>query len=296
MGLFGGGFGRGSSFWLDSILGGLSGGTIGGSIGSGGVVRQDPLPNIAHNIVREKIKDSDTLAGEVLRTIEDSADELHELCTDGFFEMVIKGNEDYKTSYEIKDEADSIIGQATNRYRDRCKLFNDYLNELNNLINSLEEKKIGVSKQLNKAVNKLPTAKKINENVYTPTFEYTPSTISKICDCMGYGKISDIKRKKDSVNDYLDDAKDFEVYVSGKIADINRTEAFLESVKINLKEEDVLIDGLNLSLTKNNTELSRYQAISNELNILIVEYILDSNGKRNEKYMAAFKELKKICE
>ena len=70
-------------------------------------------------LLREIIKKSDTSAGEFLRTVDDAKNELHELCTDGFVEMVIKGNSDYKTSFEIKEEADKRIANARRRYQEK---------------------------------------------------------------------------------------------------------------------------------------------------------------------------------
>lgn len=279
MGLFGGGRG---------FLGG-GGGLFGRSSSGGfssGVVRDDS------KIMRELVKQSDTLAGEFLRTVDDAKDEFHELCTDGFVEMVIKGNSDYKTSLEIKEEADKKIGEARRRYQKKCYEFNKYLDKLNNRINDMYKKKVEIAKQLNQTVSSMPNMPKISGFMDLPSYSYKPSTISMLCEYSGMGRVSDIKGRKDSANEYFEDAKDFEFEISGKIAEINRTEAFLDTIKLNLDEEEIMLDALKDSL--NMRRNMAYDKIATQLHILISEYILDPSGKKNEKYIEAINQLRKI--
>lgn len=290
MGLFGSGggglFGGGSS----SSGGGLFGGGSSGGFSSGGfssgIVRDDS------KVMREIVKQSDTLAGELLRTVDDAKDEFHELCTYGFVEMVIKGNSDYKTSFEIKEEADEKIGEARRRYQDRCYEFNKYLDSLNTRINDLNKKKVEIARQLNQTVNSMPDMPRIAGFTDSPSYSYKPSTISMLCEYSGMGRVSDIKGRKDSANRYLEDAKDFEVEISGKIAEINRTEAFLDTIKMNLDEEEMMLDALKDSLKMRRN--MAYDKIAKQLYILISEYILDPSGKKNEKYIEAIDQLRRI--
>lgn len=302
MGLFGGGggglFGGGSSsggLFGGSSSGGLfgggssSGGFSGGGFGTSGIVRD---PRKDNDIIREVIKDSDTLAGEFLRTVDDAKEEFHELCTDGFVEMVIKGNKDYKTSFEIKEEADEKIAEARGRYQERCYEFNKYLEVLNNRINNLYVQKVELAKKINQTVSSMPNMPQISSYTYSPSYSYKKSTISMLCEYSGMGKVSDVKGRKDSANEYLEDAKDFEVEISGKIAEINRVEAFLDTVKMNLDEEEILLSALKDSMAMNR-EIA-YNKVAEQLHILISEYILDSNGQKNAKYLEAIAQLKKI--
>ena len=246
-----------------------------------------------NEIAKEVIKNSDTLAGELVRTVDDSVDELNELLTDGFVEMVIKGNEDYKTSYEKRNIADGKIVDAREKYEKRCLQFNKYLEQLNDQINDLYEQKVVLAEKFDKTINDIPDLPRYERKIYTPTYTYKKSTINLLCSCTGILNTSDIKGKKDSANAYLEDARDFEVYVDGKIAEINKTQAFLDTVKMNLEEEQQLIKVLNDSLNKNRK--LKYMDIERQLHTLIVEYILDSNGEKNKKYVEAVEELKKIC-
>ena len=278
MGLFGGGGG------LFGGNGGLLGGGLFGDDSSGGFS--------SGKIMREIVKQSDTLVGEFLRTVDDTKDEFHELCTDGFVEMVIKGNSDYKTSFEIRDEADEKIGEARKRYQERCHDFNKYLDKMNNRINELYKKKVELAKQLNQTVSSMPNMPKISGFMVSPSYSYKPSTISMLCEYSGMGRISDVRGRKKSANEYLEDAKDFEVEISGRIAEINRTEAFLDTIKMNLNEEEMLLVALKDSL--NMRKHLAYDKIATQLHILISEYILDPSGKKNEKYIEAINQLRRI--
>lgn len=282
-GLFGGGLFGGNNGFLggnNGFFGGSSGGSTGGII-------NNPI-----EINKEIVKQSDTLIGEMARTLDDAKEEFHELCTDGFVEMVIKGNKNYKTSFEIKDEADEKIRAARRKYQEKCYEFNKFLEALNEKINDLYEKKVELARRINQNVGSMPNMPKISTYISSPDYSYKPSTISMICDFSGLNKVSDIKGRKDSANEYLEDAKDFEVEICGKIAEINRVKAFLDTVKMNLDEEETLLAALNDSInTGKNLE---YDKIVKQLRILISEYILDSGGKKNEKYLEAINQLSKI--
>ena len=52
-----------------------------------------------------------------LKEINDDLKEIGEIATDGFKEMVIKGNDDYKTSYEKMEEAELIVEKAKAEYK-----------------------------------------------------------------------------------------------------------------------------------------------------------------------------------
>lgn len=288
MRLFGG---RGGGLLGGSIGGGYSGGGFsGGGFGTSGGIIRDPSKD--NDIIREVIKDSDTLAGEFLRTVDDAKEEFHELCTDGFVEMVIKGNKDYKTSFEIKEEADEKIAEARYQYQERCYEFNKYLEALNNRINDLYKQKVELAKKINQTVSNMPNMPKNSSYTYSPSYSYKKSTISMLCEYSGMGKISDVKGRKDSANEYLEDAKDFEVEIYGKIAEINRTEAFLDTIRMNLDEEEMMLNALKDSLNMKRNKA--YDKIATQLHILISEYILDPSGKKNEKYIEAIHQLKRI--
>lgn len=284
MGLFGGGSGlfggRSSSYGGGGFWGGSS------SLCKEKSVIRDPSADI------DRFRNSDTIAGDLIRTLDDAKAEFRELCTDGFVEMVIKGNKDYKTSFEIAEEADEKIEEAYQRFYTRCHEFNLYLEKLNTQINDLYKKKEELAKLVNENVKRMSNMPKISTDMDVPIFNYKESTISMICDYSGIGRGLDFKRRKESANEYLEDANDFEVEVYSKIAEINRVEAFLDVVKMNMEEEEEILDALKKSIEKKRK--LAYDKIAEQLHILISEYILDPDGTKNEKYMNAVTQLKRI--
>jgi hypothetical protein len=293
MGLFGGGFfgggglfSGGGLFDVGDLFSDRSSGGFSGGFSSNSVVQDES------KLMREIAKNSDTLAGELIRTVDDAKEELKELCTEGFVEMVIKGNKNYKTSFEIKDEADEKVGKAAQRYYERCYQFNKYLEALNTKINNLYKQKVELAKRINQTVSRMPNMPQISSDIDSPSYSYRESTISKLCSYSGIGNYFDIKGRKERANEYLEEAKDFEVEILRKIAEINSVEAFLDTVKVNLDEEEVLLNAL-----KDSMEMKReiaYDKVAEQLHILISEYILDSNGQKNAKYLEAISYLRKI--
>jgi hypothetical protein len=281
MGLFGGGLFGGGLFGG----GGLAGGSIRES-----VVRD---PSRDHDFVREQIKHSDTLTGELLRTFDEAGEELQEILTDGVVEMGIKGNKDYKTSFEIRDEADAKVACASDRYYRRCDDFNKYLDNLNDKINRLYDRKVELAKRIGQEAEKLPNMPKISSKTNAPDYRQRVSTVSLIGKSVGIEWIFDMKGRKDSANEYLEDAKDYEVKIDKKIAEIGQTQGFLDIVNMNLDEEETLLNALDEALEKRKN--LQYSKVEEQLHILISEYILGMDGKRNQKYMDAIEQLRKIC-
>ena len=282
MGLFGG-----------SILGGLFGsmGSYGGGFLSGGSTFTSG-PIVRDPLDLGDYRDSDTLLGEACQIIDDAKKEFFELCTEGFAEMVIKGNKDYKTSFKIREEADSKIGEAMCRYGERCCAFNQYLKELNDFINRLYEDKAKLAQRLGKRIKTLPVIPAYERTMDAPKYSYTSSTIDRICTCMGLREGFDIKNRKDSAREYLEDARDYEVEVLGQISKINRAQVFLDTVRAELEEERMIVDALNDSLSLER-EL-KYLEIGSRLNILLSEFVLDDGGKKNHRYLEAIYQLKSI--
>lgn len=293
MGLFGGFGGFGGLFSGTVFDGGFSGlWSDGGGFSSGSGIGSG-LSSIIRNPMDDPIGGHGTLLGELDEILEDAKKEFFELCTDGFVEMVIKGNKDYKTSYEIRDEADSRIGEANCKYGERCCEFNRYLKELNDFINALYRNKVKLAQRMGRTVQKLPGLPAYQRSMYAPVYSYTESTIERICTCIGLREGFDIKNRKECAKEYLEDAKDYETEVMGQIAKINRAEAFLEGVRAQLEEERMMIDALNDSL--NMKRELEYLEIGSRLNILISEFVLEDGGKKNQRYLKALEQLKAIC-
>jgi len=75
-------------------------------------------------------------------------------------------------------------------------------------------------------------------------------------------------------------------------SEANPREHVLQAIKMNLDEEEMLLAALKDSL--NRRKHLANDKIATQLHILISEYILDPSGKKNEKYIEAINQLRRI--
>lgn len=230
--------------------------------------------------------------GELANDIEDTKDEINEILTDGVYEVFVKNNDNYKTSYEKKSEANLIIAEQSDKYNDKYNELKEVTNKLNKHIELLHQKKIKILGELYKLNS--PTMLKLNDTkpFSAPVYnkDKTYMLLEKI---LGLDKYIGILAKKSYANEYLENALDFEAYISGLIADINRIETKICAVEQMLKEEDMLLDALEKSISTKR-ELKHHN-IAIILNKLISEYVLNQSGDTNSVYVSAIEELKELC-
>jgi len=292
MSIFGKGLFGGSS--SSGGLGGLfSGSSSSGGFSSGSIIR-NPLDD--KKVLKEFIKENDDgFLGDLYRLVDDTKEEFAELMTDGFVEMVIKGNSDYKTSFEIRDEADKIVAEQARRYKEKCKELNEVLNKLNEHITCLYEKKVKFAKCVNAQVErKQGISDTITyKNWLMPIYVSKQSNMTRLSDMMGLRSFSSKMDRKNRANEYLEDVRDYEVYVSGKIGEINRIKAKASAIEQSLQEEDKMLEALEKSM--NMQRKLEYDKIAKQLENLIVQYVLNDNGMKNETYLSALYQLEILC-
>ena len=104
---------------------------------------------------------------------------------------------------------------------------------------------------------------------------------------------SSMQARKGAADNYLEDARDYQVQVSSKIAELHRAEAKIYAVETILQEEDELLNALenadSIKRSENSRELYSY------LKTLLEEYIVDQTGNPNGIYTQTLKELKQLC-
>jgi len=316
MGLFGGGGLFGGSGGLFGSGGGLfdggglfgSGGSRSGSSGgssllSGGSVISDPhdLGNMPiPESIKEKMRDSDSVilkaiaaaddaSQELHEVLSDGKDELHEILTDGVHEMVIKGNQDYKTSFELKEEASERISNARSRYQRKADEVNRQIEALNDHMKENRKKKETLLLQIK---GQLPEDKVQKISSYAPSSPTYEKPDTFLFDALGFSVLS-IHARKEAAEDYLEEAKDYETEVSRKIAELDVVRSRTEAVEGLLQEESTLLKGLEKSLS-----ISRPEScleLGELLNALLAEYILDQSGNPNSAYQKLLTQLKALC-
>ena len=304
MGLFGGSFGG----FFGGGFSGFFGGNSSGSGSSGGFNTKTNIVMDEKKIFKElkeiAKKDEDSIAGELFTILDEGKAELTEICTDGFIEMVIKGNENYKTSFEIRDEVDDMIASQNNKYKNKCLEINKLLKNLNEHITNLYKRKYEIATYIN-----------IHILDYSPTFSFsiptnfisnltytdyqnnynilTDSIIPNSQDREFIDTLLEQHDRKAKVNEYRQYAEDYKIYISRKIAELNIIESNINAIEIHLKEEDILLDGLETSI-KINRKLE-YKEIAQQLQKMVALYILDEHGERNKLYVKSLESLKALC-
>ena len=220
---------------------------------------------------------------------------LTELMTDGVKEMFIDGNTNYKTSYELKEEAQNRISKARSRLQSRYDEMEKKVKTFNEYAESVHTQKVALAERLGmRAGDKCTFSYRSNRYISTPSYFYSPSVNPDIAPFLGLNELTDIRGRKESAKDYLEDARDFEVEASGKIAEVNRAIALIEALREDLYEEEQIIRRLNEAVAYNRT-LDRTE-VGRQLQVLIAEYVLSEKGERNEVYRQGVEKLRQLTE
>ncbi|MCB7062229.1 hypothetical protein LI031_00110 [Enterocloster citroniae] len=287
MGLFGGGL----------FGGGLFGGS--GSFGGYGGIARDPFPKndpLVDAIINHVKENDDGIVGGILRISEEAKEEFTELLTDGFYEMVIKGNSDYKTSSEICAEANGIIYEQAERFKKRCVELNEQIENLNIFILELFDKKEKIAQKLDVRINKAETINSsVKYNQWTePSYVESKSNINVLLRCIGFDEtVASISDRKNSAKEYLNDAKDYEVCVSNKIAEMNRVSVQIRAIEQVLLEEQQILEALEESIRMDRH--LQYDKIADQLHKMISRYVLEEDCRMNKTYVDAMQEIKRLC-
>ena len=220
---------------------------------------------------------------------------ITELMTDGVKEIVIEGNSNYKMSYELKEEAQNRISKARGRLQSRYDELEKRVKMFNEYAESVHTQKVALAERLGMRVGgKCTFSYRSNRYFSTPSYFYSPSVNPDIAPFLGLNELTDIRGRKESAKDYLEDARDFEVEASGKIAEVNRAIALIEALKEELYEEEQIIRKLNDAVTHNRI-LDRTE-VGRQLQVLIAEYVLSEKGERNEVYRQGVEKLRQLTE
>lgn len=69
----------------------------------------------------------------------DLINEFKELMTDGFKEMVLKDNNNYKTSYETKNDSDTLLNAIENKYKNSLKKLESDISKIEPFVNQFSK-------------------------------------------------------------------------------------------------------------------------------------------------------------
>lgn len=288
-------------FLGDLLVGVFSSGGFGssGSFGSsGGIIREPFYQNdsLSDAIIDHIKENDDGPIGGILRITEEAKEEFSELLTVGFYEMVIKGNSNYKTSSEICSEANRIVYEQTELFKSKCGELNELISNLNKRIVFLYDEKIKLAQVLNIETAKMETVESTIENNLglEPSYSSKMTNINMLMDCIGLKEIASMSNRISSAKEYLNDAKDYEICISQKITEMNKITVSIKTVNKYLDEEESILSALSESV-KTKRELE-YEKIAVQLHKMLSEYFLTENCEMNEKYKVAINRIKDLCE
>lgn len=263
-------------------------------------------------------------AKEAGTIVKEGRQEFAELMTDGFKEMVIKDNSNYKTSFEKKDDANGIINGAKNRLTSKLDELDLYANQTEGIIKNLYEYKMKVTNDtfeiINKTINELgdydlhnPIHKAflkgrvLNGKV---NFYMTNNTLNTASLGIIIGVINQMSRVR-VADEYLENAMDYQNKVNAEIARLNLLKVNMSYIRKVIKEEKNLLQNLSAKFENiiqeltGNVEIEQMSAesrmrvenlftIAELLNNMIQDTFISKELKVSEKYLSDLAKLKAL--
>lgn len=228
-----------------------------------------------------------------------TSDELREIATDGFKEIVIKGNSDYKTSYEKRDEANQIVASAESSFRN---VVDDVMSVYNNVKKSVEDH-YKYKKSIFEKVTKEYAPSVVRFSAYvqqkkldtsSKAFSIGNSSIStfqpmqNFVGSSGFNLLGDflLQRKRVAEADQmLEEAKEYRAKIRMESEKLRSIKANLTLIDKHLKEERSLLKRLTSPIEK---------AISNMKNIEGKTSISQKELEESEQLIEVFNLFEKI--
>ncbi|WP_442596700.1 hypothetical protein [Neobacillus sp. D3-1R] len=207
------------------------------------------------------VKDLGEIASDAKNIVKEGRQEFTEIMTDGFKEMVIKNNNDYKTSFEKKDQAHAIMQGAKSRLNAKFEEVDTYARETEAIITKFYDYKLKIT---NDAIHSAKiTMDNFKQNdwqrkiILEATFLQTPInglSVSKNITKIGLLNLVDDlfvqSRRVQAANEYLEDAKDFKTQVDLEIARLDSLKARMTYIRNVVKDEQRVLDLVNRELEK----------------------------------------------
>lgn len=252
------------------------------------------------------------LLGEFLDACTELKNSMEEIFTVGAYEMLIKGNSEWKPSNEIMDEANEIVNEAVENYEKVYNKTKKALSCLNSNITVTNIKKIEVAKKINAMISVEEQNWKLKSGLLvTPEFSKLngsmPTTLPVIYSAipavnfsksLGFIGIpmsialsggSSAKRIR-IANENLEDAKDFMVKTKVKITKLQEIQVRIHEIEVILKEENCVLDALD----KKPLNSDKVNLYAEQLKALMLEAIVHEDGAINMNYKNAVEKLDQI--
>ncbi|MDE3839071.1 hypothetical protein C0966_06770 [Bacillus methanolicus] len=197
-------------------------------------------------------------AKEIAYITKQTADEIKEIATDGFKEIVIKGNSNYKTSYEKRDEVNQIVTCAESSYRN---VVNDVMSVYYRVMSLVEDHYRYKSSVLERILKEyVPSVarftafmeqKKLDLQNYVFSSGFSNSLDLKLMNnftsALGFEFLGDFLRQRKRVaeaDEMLEEAKKYRAELHLEMEKLRYIKANLTLIEKHIKEERTLIERL----------------------------------------------------
>jgi hypothetical protein len=217
-------------------------------------------------------------------------DELREISTDGFKEMVIKGNNNYKTSYEKMDEARSILhgAKADIEYElEQTKLKSDEVQKRFEENQLLKQKLIeSCDNQLTVLVSDFSTLKKkfrmqlsqihdTRAGFTSLQSQFTSQFVASLGLSFSFITMIEQRNRVEKANQTLADAKSLAVKAEAEVERLKTYQLKFKSILDYLNNENRVLKSLNRSLKQK----------MEQLRLLLSEGVTDVETARKSEKM-----------
>ena len=224
--------------------------------------------------------------GEILR---EGTAEIAECLTDGAVEMIIKGNADYKTSYEIRDDAQDIINNAEGKLFEKTNEVKKRFEDAEAACQALCEKEESLLRDWSDVCINKYMLKREDLEIFSSC--YCPDMEKGFFDFGTFLGVLGNSLRKSMAKEYLERAKSYQTEVNMKCAQYSETLARLEAIANCMEEERKLLTVLENAATRDQRMTNEW--LVNILKQLVVTHVCDENGVLSEGYRLKIQQLKK---
>lgn len=258
---------------------------------------------------------------EVTTLVKESKNEFTEIMTDGFKEMVIKDNNNYKTSYQKRDKAHSVINKAHEKLKQRTYEVKNFANQTEYAIDEFYTYRNENMQQILNTTNSFLHSvyrthlfnNEIEKTNLLREFSNSSFSVSNIAVPSSIILLIEKKQRVEEADAMLEEAYVYERNVDAQIATLNSNESKLKYIHEVIREEQVLlsrlyqkiimvtqeVDALKMKKTLTEDEVNKINGLTQIIELLAgtlqIEFIT-KNLKISYQYKENIKTMKRYLE
>lgn len=218
------------------------------------------------------------------------AGESAEFLINGTKEILINGNSNYKTSYQMRSEADAIRQSILHEFNSKIKTVEEKFTLVTKQHKNLYDMKLEMLKELGViSFDIIPQeSDTINLNHSTPII-YFDETDFQFCSNI-LTNVLFMKQRRDLAKQYLEDAEDYEIKMKIKIVQLDNILLHIQHIKNMLDEENEILN----NLWKLNNKKFNKAELKKHIMCMTRNFILQCDGTFNKKYYDSISYIKNL--